>query len=62
MDDAGAVWRKATYSNGQANCVEVGNGARSVLVRDTKEQNLGNDRAVVMVTHAAWSAFLRTVR
>lgn len=58
-----ARWRTASYSgsNGGA-CVEVGDGARGVLVRDTKERNCGNDRTVLAVAPEAWSAFLRTVR
>ena len=33
----GARWRKASYSNGQASCVEVGHDcADTVAVRDTK--------------------------
>lgn len=32
------LWRKSSYSNGQANCVEVGTGDRQagVCVRDSK--------------------------
>lgn len=51
-------WRKATYSeNGGANCVEVGDGARSVLIRDTKERELGNTRTVLSVAPEAWAVF-----
>jgi hypothetical protein len=61
MNDAN--WRKATYSeNGGANCVEVGDSTRSVMIRDTKEHELGAARTVLAVTPAAWSAFLQTVR
>lgn len=59
----GANWRKATYSsNGGANCVEVGDGARSVLVRDTKERNLGNARTVLSLTPDAWARFTGSLR
>ncbi len=36
---SGALWRKSSYSNGQANCVEVTavtGGRRFVAVRDSK--------------------------
>lgn len=60
---SGTNWRKATYSeNGGANCVEVGDGTRSVMIRDTKERDLGGARTVLSVAPAAWSVFLRTVR
>jgi len=38
-DLSGALWRKSSYSNGQANCVEVaavGHGCKLVAVRDSK--------------------------
>jgi hypothetical protein len=35
MSDA---WRKSSYSGSQANCVEVGNAADLVKVRDTKDR------------------------
>ncbi len=38
-DLSGALWRKSSYSNGQANCVEVaavGGGRTLVAVRDSK--------------------------
>jgi hypothetical protein len=56
-------WRKTSYSgNGGENCVEVGDGARSVLVRDTKERNLGNARTVLTVSPEAWAGFTRSIR
>lgn len=59
----GSNWRKATYSeNGGANCVEVGDGMRSVLVRDTKEHALGSAQAVLSVTPEAWAAFTGSLR
>jgi hypothetical protein len=30
-------WRKSTYSNGQANCVEVAAATQAVAVHDTKD-------------------------
>jgi hypothetical protein len=57
MEDTDMNWRKASYSNGGENCVEVAN-AESVAVRDTK------DRGGVTLTMpvAAWTAFLGTLR
>jgi hypothetical protein len=37
-NDPGARWRKASYSNGQGSCVEVGQAGPAVAVRDTKDQ------------------------
>jgi hypothetical protein len=39
IDFPGAPWRKSSYSNGQANCVEtavIGQDGRFVVVRDSK--------------------------
>jgi hypothetical protein len=39
IDFPGARWRKSSYSNGQANCVEtaaIGQDGRVVIVRDSK--------------------------
>jgi hypothetical protein len=39
IDLSGALWRKSSYSNGQANCVEVATGTggrKPVVVRDSK--------------------------
>ena len=47
------TWRKASYSNGQGDCVEVGHLADSVAVRDTKNR----DGATLSVPAEAWQAF-----
>lgn len=49
----GVGWRKATYSNGSGDCVEVGRLARNVAVRDTTDR----DGAVLRFTAGAWRAF-----
>ncbi len=39
IDFSDALWRKSSYSNGQANCVEaatIERGGRVVAVRDSK--------------------------
>jgi hypothetical protein len=53
MDKDNGNWRKASYSNGSGDCVEVGNPAGSVTVRDTK--NRGG--AALSVPAEAWHAF-----
>ena len=52
------LWRKSTYSNGQANCVEVGSAARTVAVRDTKDP----DGPALAIPAAGWQAFTRRIR
>ena len=39
IDLSDALWRKSSYSNGQANCVEtaaIGKDSRLIVVRDSK--------------------------
>jgi hypothetical protein len=57
MEDRDMNWRKATYSNGGENCVEVAN-ADGVAVRDTKDR----DGGMLGFTAEAWTAFLGTLR
>lgn len=53
-------WRKSSYSGGEGgNCVEVGQRAGSVLVRDTKRHGEGPELAVGA---DAWRAFVAGVR
>lgn len=60
---SGQNWRKASYSSENGGeCIEVADGTRSVLVRDTKERNLGNARTVLNVTPEAWAAFTGSLR
>jgi hypothetical protein len=60
MAQVGSGWRKSSYSgnSGSINCVEVGNAARGVVVRDT------TDRAgsALAVSAGAWRALLAEVR
>ena len=51
-------WRKASYSNGSGSCVEAGNAAGNVAVRDTKDR----DRAVLAFTPRAWREFAARVK
>lgn len=53
-------WRKSTYSQASGgNCVETGTDTQGVLIRDTKQADVG---PVLSVPAGAWSAFLATVR
>lgn len=57
--DFAVTWRKSTFSGGNgSDCVEVGQAAGRVMVRDTK------DRAgvVLAVGADAWRRFAATVR
>lgn len=59
MTDDSASWRKSTYSgNNGGDCVEVGNAARGVVVRDTTDRA----GAVLAVSAGAWQALLAEVR
>jgi hypothetical protein len=47
-------WRKSSYSgNGGGNCVEVGDAARVVIVRDTKDRS----GPVLRFSPAVWRRF-----
>jgi hypothetical protein len=48
------TWRKSSYSGSSDNCVEVG---RNVGIRDSKAPVTR-----LLVSHAAWSAFLDAVK
>lgn len=56
MESTDMTWRKASYSNGGENCIEVANSSGAVLVRDTK-QAARPDRTTLSVTPGAWRAF-----
>lgn len=52
-------WRKATYSNGQGNCTEVGQASGTVLVRDTKDRGTG---PVLRVSPDAWERLTTSIK
>jgi hypothetical protein len=54
-----ANWRKASYSNGQASCVEAGHVPGFVLVRDTTQHGRG---PVLRVTPAGWTRLVKSVK
>jgi hypothetical protein len=58
MDRHDSDWRKASYSNGQGDCVEVSTDACVILVRDTK------DRAGAVLTFGpgAWRRFAARIK
>ena len=58
-DEAVSGWRVATYTGGQGNCVEVGNSATTVAVRDTKDRDGGT---VLRFPPSAWQAFTRQLK
>jgi uncharacterized protein DUF397 len=43
------VWRVATYTGGNGNCVEVADATRVILIRDTKDR----DGAVLNISAGA---------
>ena len=51
-------WRKSSYSNGQANCVEVVTAARTVAVRDSNDPH----GPALAFRPAGWQAFTRSIR
>jgi hypothetical protein len=54
-----ANWRKASYSNGQASCVEAGTVPGLVLIRDTTLNRRG---PVLRVTPADWDRFTASIK
>lgn len=54
-----ANWRKASYSNGQASCVEAGTAPGIVLIRDTTQHGRG---PVLRVTPANWKRFTALIK
>jgi hypothetical protein len=47
-------WRKASYSNGQGQCVETASNAGTVAVRDTTDR----DGGTLTFSAEAWSGFV----
>jgi Domain of unknown function (DUF397) len=58
MDSRDLNWRKASYSNGSGDCVEVADAASVILVRDTTNR----DGGTVAFTVAAWRAFAGSLK
>jgi hypothetical protein len=53
------IWRKATYSVGNGNCVEVAAGRQVVGIRDTVRRGCG---PVLEFPAAAWRSFIGTAK
>jgi hypothetical protein len=53
------TWRKATYSVGNGNCVEVAADRRIVGIRDTAQHGHG---WVLEFSTAAWHAFIEEAK
>ncbi|GAB3458237.1 DUF397 domain-containing protein [Streptomonospora sediminis] len=51
------VWRKASYSGANTNCVEVADLPGAAAMRDSKHP----DAAHLVFPPAEWAAFLRSV-
>ena len=51
-------WRKSSYSGNGGNCVEVGDAARVILVRDTKDRS----GPVLRFSPAVWRRFADQVK
>ena len=58
IDLTGAAWHKSSRSNGQANCVEVGQGGAQVAVRDTQDRT----GPALAFSQRGWREFTRRVR
>jgi hypothetical protein len=61
IDLSDALWRKSSYSNGQANCVEaatIEQGGRLVAVRDSKAR----DSSKLIFGVPAWRQFITEVK
>jgi hypothetical protein len=59
MDTVDSVgWRTSSYSGTNGNCVEVGDMASAVCVRDTKER----DGVALSVPGKAWASFVASLK
>lgn len=57
------TWRKSSYSSAQGGtCVEVADAPCAVLIRDTKQEPLGNARTVLAVSPDAWTSFAASLK
>jgi hypothetical protein len=61
IDFSDALWRKSSYSNGQANCIETAtyrHGGLFVAVRDSKASN----GSKLIFAAPAWRQFVDAVK
>jgi hypothetical protein len=61
MEPITSVWRKSSYSGSAntGNCVEIGQAAGHVAVRDTKDNGSG---PVLRVSSADWSRLMKSIK
>ncbi|HEV3380087.1 MAG TPA: DUF397 domain-containing protein [Trebonia sp.] len=57
--DKSCGWRKASYSNGSGDCVEVGHLLGLVAIRDTRQRGHG---PVLAFTPEQWHRFTAELR
>jgi hypothetical protein len=56
------TFRKSSYSGGSSSsCVEIGDAANGVLIRDTKQAHRA-DRTTLAVSSVAWTRFISAVK
>jgi hypothetical protein len=58
-DKTSAKWRKSTYSNAQASCVEACTRPGHVLIRDTTQHGTG---LVLSISPLSWRQFTASIR
>jgi hypothetical protein len=58
MESTDMNWRKASYTNGGENCVEVADNKSRVLVRDTKD----SQGPMLRFTPDAWRRFAKQLK
>jgi hypothetical protein len=58
MEDRDMNWRKATYSNGGENCIEVAADPHGLVVRDTQDRT----GPVINFSADAWQAFTGSLK
>lgn len=57
------TWHKSTYSSSTGGaCIEVASLTRSVAIRDTKQEHMGEARTVLTVTSSAWQTFTASLK
>lgn len=59
MDSMFTMWRKATYSAANGNCIEVADSEDAVGIRDTKQCGRG---PVLEFSTGAWHGFITGIK
>jgi len=58
MTDSPVAWRKSSFSTGQNDCVEVAATQDGVLVRDSKNREVG----FLVASRSAWAKLLNEIK